>query len=52
MMAIWTARSSCSTEIEATDDNYVAALVMIADLYQADGVWEAALEEITGSDKV
>ncbi|GFH41751.1 hypothetical protein Hs30E_03020 [Lactococcus hodotermopsidis] len=33
-------------KIEPTDDNYVAALVMIADLYQADGVWEAALTKL------
>lgn len=33
-------------QVEAEDANYVAALVMIADLYQADGVWEAALEKL------
>lgn len=33
-------------QVTTTDDNYVAALVMIADLYQLDGVWEAALEKL------
>ena len=33
-------------QVTSTDDNYVAALVMIADLYQLDGVWEAALEKL------
>ena len=33
-------------QVASTDDNYVAALVMIADLYQLDGVWEAALEKL------
>ncbi|WP_172355196.1 tetratricopeptide repeat protein [Lactococcus insecticola] len=33
-------------QVEADDPNYVAALVMIADLYQADGVWEAALDKL------
>lgn len=33
-------------QIDASDENYVAALVMIADLYQLDGVWEAALEKL------
>src|SRR5574337_2064099 len=33
-------------QVASTDDNYVAALVMIADLYQLDGVWEAALEKM------
>src|SRR5574337_106418 len=33
-------------QVASTDDNYVAELVMIADLYQLDGVWEAALEKL------
>ena len=33
-------------QVASTDDNFVAALVMIADLYQLDGVWEAALEKL------
>ncbi|MDR1605659.1 MAG: tetratricopeptide repeat protein [Streptococcaceae bacterium] len=32
--------------IEPADENYVAALVMIADIYQADGIWEAALDKL------
>lgn len=39
-------------QIEPSDDNYVAALVMIADLYQADGVWEAALEKLREAAKL
>ncbi|MDN6069976.1 MAG: tetratricopeptide repeat protein [Lactococcus plantarum] len=33
-------------QVDAADENYVAALVMIADIYQLDGVWEAALEKL------
>lgn len=33
-------------QVDAEDENYVAALVMIADIYQLDGVWEAALEKL------